>query len=156
MVTLDDISAAVKARCAASSEFAAALPGGLWLDRGPDAPAGDYAIMTLERAGQPEWDSGGVYLQDWTLRIVTYVVLGLRPDRETPLEAADANPAQAAQLALAAAINPNPTSWDALRAGSVNCCLPQGYDGKHEPELRESKDVFAAAGQWGLLIEGTR
>jgi hypothetical protein len=56
---------------------------------------------------------------------------------------------------MAAAINPGPTSWDALRAGRVNVCLPRGYDGKHESQLREGKDVFAAAGQWHLLIEGS-
>jgi hypothetical protein len=156
MVTLDDIAAAVIARCAASSEFAAALPGGAHLDRGPDQPAGAYAVMTLERDGDPEWDSGGVYLQGYTLRMVAYTVQGLRGDNATPQQASDVRSPQAAQLALAAALNVNPTAWDALRDGRVNVCLPRGYDGKHAPELREGRDVFAAAAQWHLLIEGER
>ena len=61
---------------------------------------------------------------------------------------------QAAQLAMAAAINPAPTAWAPLRAGAVNLCLPRGYDGKHAPELRQGQDVFAAAAQWRLIVEG--
>ncbi len=144
MVTLDDIAAGVRSRCTALAQFATALPGGLWLDRGPDTPTGDYAIFTLERAGEPEFDSAGEYLQPWTLRMVGYTVQGLTGG-STP---------QQVQLAMDAAITPGPTSWDDLRAGNVNCCLPQGYDGKHESRLREGKDVFAGAGQWALLIEG--
>lgn len=143
-MTLDDIAAAVRARCVATASFTAALPGGAWLDRGPEEPAGDYAVFTLERAGEPEFDSSGTYLQDWTLRMVAYTVAG-KVGSGTP---------QAAQLAMVAAINPLPTSWTSLRDGRVNICLPAGYDGKHEPTLREGKDVFAAAGQWKLLVEG--
>jgi hypothetical protein len=102
--------------------------------------------MTIEREGDAEWFSDGSYLQGYALRVVCYAANG-RAAGETP---------QAAQLALAAALNPGPTTWDALRAGRVNLCLPRGYDGRHAPELREGRDVYAAAGQWALTIEGTR
>ncbi len=146
MITLDDIAAAIVARYAASAELVAALPGKVWLDRAPDEPAGDYAVFALERAGTPEWESDGTYLAPWTLRMVAYTVQG-RTGGSTP---------QQVQLAMAAAYNANPTSWTALRDGRVNCCLPDGYDGKHAPNLRAGKDVFAAAGQWRLLLEGNR
>lgn len=143
---MDDIATAVKARCDASAEFAAALPGGLHQDRGPDQPAGAYAVFALTLEGDAEWFSDGSYLQGHTLRMTAYTTLG-KTGEPTP---------QAVQLAMAAALNPGPTEWDALRDGGVNVCLPKGYDGKHDPALREGKDVFAAAGQWHLLIEGTR
>jgi hypothetical protein len=134
----------VIARCSASAAFAAALPGKAWLDRGPDTPAGAYAIFTLERDGEPEWFSDGSYLQGFTLRMVAYTVQGL----------VVASTPQAVQLGMADALNKNPTTWDALRDGRVNCGLPASYDGKHEPQLRGGKDVFAAAGQWRMLIDG--
>jgi hypothetical protein len=134
----------VTARALASADFTAALPGKAWLDRGPDEPDGAYAIFTLEKDGEPEFESDGTYLQGYTLRMAAYTVAG-RENTATPQEA---------QLAMVAALNANPTTWDALRDGRVNVCLPRGYDGKHAPELREGKDVFAAAGQWHLLIEG--
>ncbi len=143
MVTLDDIAAAGKARTLATPAFTAALPGKAWFSEGPDTPEGAYAVFTLETDGEPEWESSGTYLQGYTLRMVAYTSQG---GAVTPQEA---------QLAMAAALNPNPTGWDALRAGRVNICLPRGYDGKHAPELRQGKDVFAAAGQWHLLVEGT-
>lgn len=146
MVTLDDIAAAVIARCAASTAFTVALPGKAWLDRGPDTPAGAYAIFTLERDGEPEWFSDGSYLQGFTLRMVAYTVQGL----------VVASTPQSAALGMADALNKTPTTWDALRDGKVNICLPRSYDGKHEPQLRGGKDVFAAAGQWHMLIEGNR
>jgi hypothetical protein len=155
VVTLDDIVAAVVARCTASSAFAAALPGGLHHDRGPESPTGAWGLLALERAGEPEFESDGTYLQEWTLRIVAYTVQGLAADYSQP-QAGAVGASQAAQLALAAAMNTGPTTWAALRDGRVNVCLPRGYDGKHAPELREGKDVFAAAGQWSLLIEGNR
>ena len=148
MVTLDDLAEAVTARFAASGDCAAALPGGIHLDRGPDPPAGDYAVFRLELDGEPEWFSDGGYLQGYTLRIAAYTVQG-REGSNTP---------GGVQRALAACFNANPTTWAALGdgAGSVNVCLPRGYDGKHDPELRAGKDVFQSAGQWHLLIEGTR
>lgn len=146
MVTLDDIATAVKARCDASADFRAALPGGLHQDRGPDQPSGAYAVFTLALEGEPEWFSDGSYLQGYVLRLTAYTTLG-KTDEPTP---------QQVQLAMVAALNGSPATWDALRDGSVNICLPRGYDGKHDPQLREGKDVFAAADQWHLLIEGTR
>jgi hypothetical protein len=144
MVMLDDLCAAVLARTQGAPAFALALPGGAWLDRGPDTPTGAYAIFSFERSGDPEWISDGTYLADFTLRIVAYAPQGATP-ASTP---------QAAQQAMAAAINVNPTAWAPLRAGFVNLCLPMGYDGKHDPSLRQGKDVFAAAGQWKMTIEG--
>lgn len=155
MITLDDLAAAVVARFAASADFAAALPGGCHHDRGPDAPGGAYAVFTLALDGEPEWFSDGSYLQGYTLRVACYTPQGLRADY-TPAQPGDGAAAQAAQLALAAALNPGPTTWAPLRAGRVNVCLPRGYDGKHAPELRSGKDVFVSAGQWHLIIEGTR
>jgi hypothetical protein len=99
-------------------------------------------VFTLEKDGEPEFDSAGEYLQGYVLRMAAYTRQG------------DTTTAQAAQLAMAAAMNSGPTSWDALRDGRVNVCLPRSYDGKHAPELREGRDVFAAAGQWWMLIEG--
>lgn len=141
MITFDDIAAAVKARCDAAAEFAAALPGKAWPDRGPDAPAGVYAVFGVERAGDPEFASDGSYLQPFSLRMAAY----------SPVGTADP---QAAQRAMAAAINPDPTAWNALRDGKVVHCLPRGYDGKFAPELRSAADVFVSAAQWELLIEG--
>lgn len=146
MITLDDLAKVIVDRYTASAELVAALPGKVWLDRAPDEPAGDYAVFTLERAGSSEWESDGTYLAPWTLRVVAYTVQG-RTGGSTP---------QQVQLALAAAYNADPTGWAALRAGRVNCCLPDGYDGKHAPNLREGRDVFAAAGQWQLTVEGNR
>lgn len=143
MITLDDLAAGVRDRAAAAPEIAAALPGGLFLDRGPERPAGAYAVFTLERAGDPEWFSDGSYLQAFTLRVVAYT----SQDRGTPA---------AAQLALAAAFNPQPTPWAALRKGRVLSGMPQGYDGRHAPDLREGLDVFAGAGQWRLVVDGER
>lgn len=143
MVTLDDIAAAVIARTAGSAAFRAALPGKAWLDRPPDNPAGAYAIFTLERDGTPEFFSDDTYLQGYTLRMAAYTVQAI--GTVTP---------QQAQLAMADAINPGPTAWSPLRDGVVNLCLPRGYDGKHDPELRQGKDVFSAAAQWSLTVEG--
>ncbi len=144
MVTLDDIAAAVKTRCGVAA-FTEALPGGLWLDRGPEEPTGDYAVFTLEIDGEAEWFSDSSYLQGYKLRMVAYTVQG----------SAGSTP-QAAQLAMAAAVKGSgPTGWAALREGRVNIVLPRGYDGKHEERLREGRDVFAGAGQWFMLIEGT-
>ncbi len=145
MITLDDLAAGVKARCAAAAEFAAALPGGAWHDRGPDAPAGNYAVFKLELAGEPEFDSSGAYLQGYTLRVAAYSYLGESP----------ATAPQATQLALASALNAGPSSWAALRAGRVMSCLPKGYDGEHADRLREGRDVFASAGQWSLIVDGS-
>lgn len=144
MTTLDDIAAGVVARCAASAVFTAALPGKAWLDRGPDQPAGDYAIFTLVPDGSAQMHSDGSYLQEYTLRMVTYTTQGT-----------GSSTAQAKQLGMADAIAKNPTTWAALRAGRVMQCLPRSYDGKHELQLRGGKDVFACAGQWALTIDGS-
>ncbi len=143
MVTLDDIAAAVLARCRQAPAFTAALPGGAFLDRGPDNPGGAYAVFTFEHEGEAEWISDGTYLQGFTLRMVAYTVQGT--ETSSP---------QQAQLGMSAALNPQGFPWAALRAGTINIALPRGYDGKYAPELRGGKDVFAAAGQWHLLIEG--
>lgn len=143
MITLDDLAAAVKSRLDAAPAVANALPGGTYFDRGPDQPAGAYAVFTLEREGETEWFSDGSYLQGYVLRVACYTCQG----RGDPA---------AAQLALAAALNPQPVPWATLRAGVVMSCLPRGYDGKHAPDLREGKDVFAAAGQWALIVDGNR
>lgn len=154
MITLDDLAAAVVARCAASAAFTAALPGGAWLDRGEDEPTGAYAVFTLALEGEPEWFSDGSYLRSYTLRMAAYTAQGVAPTAD-PAQSQPSSP-QAVQLAMADALNPGPTSWPALRAGSVNICLPRGYDGRHSEKLRGGKDVFVAAGQWMITVEGTR
>lgn len=142
MVTYDDIATAVVARCEASGDFAAAVPGKAWCERADEnAPAGTYAVFGIERLGDPEVFSDGSYLQRFTLRVATY----------SDIRSADP---QAAQRAVAGAINTDPTGWDSLRDGRVVHCLPRGYDGKFDPKLRAASDVFIGGAQWELLIEG--
>ena len=141
MVTFDDLGAAIAARCAASAAFAAAVTGGLFFDRDDTDAATPYGVCGIERAGDPEFDSGGGYTQAFTVRMVVYAELAKK----------DAN---VIQLAMAAAMNTNPTGWAALRAGRVMHCLPRGYDGKYAPKLKDGKGVFVSGGQWSLLVEG--
>ena len=140
MVTLDDIAAAVRARCDGSAPFTSAVPGKAWHERVEEGAAAPYALFNIERDGQPEFQSDGSFVQAYTVRMAVY-------------SDADAGP-QAAQLAMAAALNADPTGWAPLRAGSVMHCLPRGYDGKFDPKLRAAQDVFVSGGQWALLIEG--
>lgn len=144
MVTLDDVAEVVKARCAAAPRFAAALPGGAWFGRGPDEPAGNYAVFTLAAEGDAAVESDGSFTQTYGLRIGAYSYQG----------AAEATSSAAAQLALAAALGADPTDWDALRDGRVMHCLPRGFDGKFDPAQRDGRDVFVSGGRWALLIEG--
>lgn len=141
MVTFDDIAAAVIARCTASSAFTTAIPGKAWLERVDENAAGVYALFGIERAGEPEIESSGTYLQRFMLRMAAY------SDIRT------ANP-QTAQLAMADAINTGPTDWDPLRDGKIVHCLPRGYDGQFDPTLRQASDVFVSGSQWELLVEG--
>ena len=134
----------MRARCAASAAFALALPGGAWLGRGPDEPAGAYAVFTLELDGDPEFCSDGSYTQGYVLRVGAYSYQG---------DGAATAP-QATQSGMAAALNRDPTDWDALRDGRVLHCLPKGYDGRFDERLREGRDVFVSGGRWVILIEG--
>ena len=141
MVTVDDIAAAVKGRCAGSAAFVAAVPGGAYFERPDEDAAAPYAVFGLDRADDPEFDSGGGYTQGFTLRMAVYSVVGTSDP-------------QAAQLGMADALNTSPTDWAALRAGRVLHGLPRGYDGRFDPKLRNSADVFVSAAQWALLVEG--
>lgn len=139
MVTIDDIAAGVFDRTGGA--FLTAIPGKAWFGRVDENAASPYAVFGIERGGPPEFFSDGSYLQEWTLRMGAYTDQGVQ----------DPN---AVQLAIATAINTDPTSWSALREGRVLHCLPQGWDGRFAPELRHARDVFVAGGQWTLLIEG--
>lgn len=141
MVTFDDIAAAIVARCNASSDFTTAVPGKAWLDRAGEIDSVPYAVFQIERTGNPEFESDGSYIQEFTIRMAVY----------SDVSATDPN---AAQLAMADAINSNPTTWTALRDGNVMHCLPRGYDGKFDPTLRNSKDLFVSGAQWSMLVEG--
>ena len=143
MVTFDDIAVAVLARCAGSSAFTTAVPGKAWLDRAGEVDAIPYAVFGIERTGEPDFSSDGSYTQAFTIRMVVYSDQG----------ATDPN---AAQLAMADALNKNPTNWTALRDGGVMHCLPRGYDGRFDPRLRNAKDMFVSGAQWVMLIEGNR
>lgn len=140
MVTLDDIAAAVAGRCTASAAFAAAVPGGAWLERADENAPAPYAVFGVERDGPPEFCSDGSFMQGYTVRMAVYSDSGSDPN--------------AAQVAAAKALNADPTGWAALRDGRVMHCLPRGYDGRFEPRLRQAKDVFVSGAQWSLLVEG--
>lgn len=140
MVTLDDIAAAIVARCGASSAFTTAVPGKAWLERVDETAEAPYALFSIERDGQPEFQSDGSYMQAFTIRMAVYSDAGAGP--------------QAVQLAMASALNADPTGWAPLRDGNVMHCLPRGYDGKFDPKLRAAKDVFVSGGQWSMLIDG--
>lgn len=139
MITLDDIAAGVLARLGAT--FEESVPGKAWFKRADENAAVPYAVFTVDRAGPAEWRSDGSYLQPWTLRVGVYTAQG-------------ATVPQAAQAAMAAALNPDPTAWPDLRDGKVFECLPEGFDGEFSPVLRDARDVFVSAGQWGLIVAG--
>lgn len=139
MITVDDIAAAVASRC--GSTFNATLTGKAWFGRADENAGYPYAVFTIERAGEAEFMSDGSYLQEWTVRMGAYTEQGV----------SDPN---AAQQAMSAAMNADPTDWDSLRDGRVVHCLPQGFDGKFAPQLRRARDVFLSGGQWKLLVEG--
>jgi len=141
VITVDDIAAAVLAKCGAT--FETAVPGGAWFLRADENAAEPYAVFAVERAGSPEWVSDGSYLQRFTLRLGVYTSQGVTDP-------------QAVQLASAAALNPTPTGWATLRDGKVIECLPDGFDGRFQPVLRRARDVFVSGGQWSLLVEGNR
>lgn len=140
MVTYDDIAVAIASRCTGSSVFGSAVPGKAWLDRADENVAAPYAVFGIDRAGAPEFSSDGSYTQAFTIRMAVYTDSGTDPNE--------------AQLAMADALNRNPTMWAALRAGQVMHCLPRGYDGRFAPQLRNAKDVFVSGAQWTMLVEG--
>jgi hypothetical protein len=139
VITVDDIAEAVAARC--GTAFQAVVTGKAWFARADEAAATPYAVFTVERAGDAEFCSDGSYLQEWTVRMGAYTEQGATPPNNV-------------QLAMAAALQADPTGWDALRDGRVLHCLPQGFDGRFAPQLRHARDVFISGGQWKLLVEG--
>jgi len=141
-VTLDDIAAAFKARFAASPRFAAAVPGGGWLDGfTPDTPdAYPYAVLTLTTTGV-EYRSDRAELIDVKADLAAYC----------PVGAAGVDPG-AVQLAMSDAVDANPTAWPPLPAGEVLHGLPLGYDGKAAADRREGRDVLVVAGHWRLKV----
>lgn len=126
-----------------SGAFAAANPGGVWYARAEEGIPYPYSVFGVERAGPPEWVSDGSYTQPWTVRVAVYTATG------------EADP-QAGQLGVGNALNTDPTAWYALRDGVVMEVLPEGFDGEFSPTLARSQDVFAAGGQWALIVEGNR
>lgn len=141
MVTGDDLAVAILARCDAT--FQIAVPGKAWYLRADENAATPYSVFGIERAGEPEWQSDGSYLQEFAARMAAYSEQGAGVDPNV------------IQLAMAVAMNTAPTGWSALRAGRVLHCLPRGYDGRFAPQLRQSRDVFVSGAQWALLVEGT-
>lgn len=142
MITVTDIAAAVFDRCSGTAAFTNVLTGKAWFLRADEASATPYSVFTIERAGDAEFMSDGSYLQEWIVRMGAYSEQGVTPPGDV-------------QQAMTAAMNPNPTAWDSLRDGYVLHCLPQGFDGKFAPQLRQARDVFISGGQWKLLVEGS-
>lgn len=144
-ITRSDVSKVFGDRLAASPEFAAAVPGRAWADQGPDVPdAYPYGVFKVEKVGGPEINSDQTYTQEFAVTLAVYA----------PMATTVTDP-QSIELAIAAAVNGNPTNWAALRSGSVLHSIPQGFDGKYADRLRQGQNVFVVGETWHLLCSGT-
>jgi len=136
VITADDIAAAVGAKLGATAA------GGAWFLRAAESADSPYEVFSVDRRGEPEFESDGSYLQEWTVRAAAYSDQGAGADPND------------VQLAMAGAMSADPTGWPALRDGAVLHCLPDGFDGQFSPTLRRARDTFVAGGQWRLLVSG--
>lgn len=141
MITIDDIAAAVKSRCDANAAFIAAIPGLSWFARADEQATEPYAVFTIEPDGTPDYDTAGLMVAKYLLRMGVYSDQGK-----------SGHDPQAIQLAMAGALPV--TGWSALRDGKVMHCLPRPFGGRFSPVLRAARDVFLSQGQWLLMVSG--
>lgn len=151
MVTVDDVAGALKTRLAATSGYTAAIPGGTWLDRGPDAPAGyPYLVLKIE-PGEAELFSGSASLQPFTVTLAAYCPVGASGVNVATVEQVlnTAMASQAGNAALQAA--------NLRNAGDkILHCLPVRPGGKYDLTMREGRDVFAVGLTVSVLCESDR
>jgi len=153
MVSVVDVGKAVETRLSALPAFAAAVPGGAYLDRGPDEPtAYPYEVHKVERSGDAEVTSGAAYVQAFRVTLVAYC----------PVPAADA----VAPAAVGAALFAATCSADgqaALKATPLRNpgervlhCRPLAPSGRFDQSLRQGKDVFVCGLEVEILVQGDR
>jgi hypothetical protein len=137
----------------ANVPFGAALPGGAWLDRGPDTPTGyPYAVYRVE-AQPTDLAFDDAYLGRFTCTIAAYVPLdATAPPRDTPdvqqaiFTALVTDSANDAFMGLALR---NPT--EGIRASKT-----KNPEGKYDPTMRNGRDVFMSGLTWEITVQGDR
>lgn len=148
MITPDDVSSLVGDRTAAVANYAAAVPGGTFFDRGPDAPS-DYPYMVFKlEFGELVTTSGPLYTQNVRVRSAAYSVPGQGSPQDVALAlfecfgTVDANTAIVGTLMRG---NDKPLS-----------CRAAISRGEFEKTLRNGQDVFLCGLTFDILFQGDR
>lgn len=149
MITPDDVGKLIGDRTEDVSNYAAAVPGGTFFDRGPDDPAAyPYMIFKLE-FGELVTTSGPLSTQNVRVRAATYSAPGAGNPQTVALALFECFGTQAANLAIIGT---------AMRNGNDKplSCRPAISRGEFDKTLRNGQDVFLCGLTFDILFQGDR
>ena len=137
------IAAAVKALWLASTTVPPLVPGGLLYGIEKAKTTRPFASMTIEMEGEPQWQTGVIYVQDYALQISVWSSQALQ-------DALNIQTALETMIGMRTKLGGLPNN-----AWTLQCVLDPA--GIVEPEERfKGQFTFVAGARWIISLQETR